>query len=391
MKKRDGSRPYLRLHPAAALKKLERPFVYHAAKDELYEIDERALAFLALCDGTCTRPEAADEAAFVEYCLEEQILEALPSPGKIGIPVAEGANPSLRYLELHLLHKCNLKCRHCYLGEPAERQMPLADAVGIARQFAEGGGLRLLVSGGEPMLHPGLQTFLQETRGLGIRRILFTNGTLVTAENIGRLDAEEIAFSMDGWEHGHEALRGKGTFRRLLHAVAAAKEAGTDISFSTMIHKHNLDEFEQMRKFVEDAGAVEWGVDILTVAGNLAAHRDLCVPVEKAAPLMEYAFGGGYHGSSDGYACGRHLMAVMPGGEAVKCGFYNDRPLGDAVKSLAECWQNMTHIRLDELECRGCEFIEECRGGCRFRAPHPLAPDPAMCRLYGVDHGQNGS
>jgi hypothetical protein len=28
--------------------------------------------------------------------------------------------------------------------------------------------------------------------------------------------------------------------------------------------------------------------------------------------------------------------------------------------------------------------LADCAGGCRFRAPHALAPDPVMCALYGV-------
>lgn len=379
----------LRLHPRAALKSLEVPYVYHTGKDELYEIDERALEFLKLCNGTRRGRQLTDDGEFVEYCMDEQILEPLDRPGEIRIRVNTGDTPSLRYLELHLLHGCNLKCRHCYLGPPAGGRLSPEEAADIARQFAANGGLRLLISGGEPLLYAGLEKFLLQTEDLGIRRILFTNGTLVTNENIGSLHAEEIAFSMDGWRGGHEALRGENTFDPLMRGIEAAKSAGIDISFSTMIHSKNTGEFEQMKQFIKEVEAVEWGVDMLTITGSLVEHQDLCLPYDKAVPYMEYAFGGGYHGSSDDYACGRHLMAVMPDGQAVKCGFYSDTPLGDARKSLAECWKNMPHIRLDELECNGCEFIHECRGGCRFRAPHPLAPDPAMCRLYGVDHGNS--
>ncbi|MFP4453035.1 MAG: radical SAM protein [Desulfobacterales bacterium] len=391
MSNSDWRNSILRLHSAAALKDLETPFVYHTGRDELYETDKRGLEFLKLCNGTKTGKELAGEAEFVEYCIEEQIIELLDKPEEISIRVDTGDSPSLRYLELHLLHKCNLKCRHCYLGPPSGQEMSLEDAVSIARQFAQNGGLRLLISGGEPLLYNHLEAFLEQTQGLGIRRILFTNGTLLTPENIGRLKAEEIAFSMDGMRLGHESLRGKGSFDPLIRGVEAAGKAGIDISFSTMIHRDNLEEFEQMNRFVKESKAVEWGVDILTVTGSLCDHKDLCVNYETAAPLMNYAFGGGYHGASDDYACGRHLMAVMPDGKAVKCGFYSDQPLGDARKNLSECWQKMPHIRLDELECKNCEFIAECRGGCRFRAPRPLAPDPAMCIIYGVKNGQGFS
>jgi radical SAM protein with 4Fe4S-binding SPASM domain len=264
--------------------------------------------------------------------------------------------------------------------------LPLADAVDITKQFSENGGLRLLISGGEPLLYPDLQTYIEQTNELKIRRVLLTNGTLINNENITGLNVDEIQFSLDGWLRGHERLRGKGTFARTMKGIYAAKKAGIPISISTMIHRGNLSEFERLQEFIVEIGAVEWGIEIPSEAGALQDHTELIVPYKTAAPFLEYAFGGGYHGSSDGYACGRHLMAVMPDGQAVKCGFYRDKPLGDAHKGLIDCWLKMEHIPLTRLDCKNCSALEECRGGCRFRAPHPLAPDPLMCCYYGVSN-----
>jgi radical SAM protein with 4Fe4S-binding SPASM domain len=151
-----------------------------------------------------------------------------------------------------------------------------------------------------------------------------------------------------------------------------------------MILRGNLDEFGRLRRFTEEIGALEWGIDILCMAGYLERNRELAVPFEEAAPLMEYAYGGGYHGSSDGYACGRHLMTVLPTGHAAKCGFYAEAPLGDTRQGLLRCWLNLEHTPVARLECKGCPVLEECAGGCRFRAAHPLAPDKAMCAYYGI-------
>jgi radical SAM protein with 4Fe4S-binding SPASM domain len=246
------------------------------------------------------------------------------------------------------------------------------------------GGLRLLISGGEPLLYKDLKSFIAQTANLGLRRVLFTNGTLLNAENIDWLGVEEIQFSLDGWEKGHDALRGVGAFESTMRGVQIAREAGIAISFATMIHRDNLDEFPQMRDFLGQIGAIEWGIDLPAPAGSLEDHRNLLVPYKEAVPLMSYAYGGGYHGSSDGYACGRHLLTVFPDAMAAKCGFYREALLGDASQSLRDCWLRLEHTPLERLECRDCSAVEECAGGCRFRAPHPLGPDPFMCALYGV-------
>jgi radical SAM protein with 4Fe4S-binding SPASM domain len=180
-------------------------------------------------------------------------------------------------------------------------------------------------------------------------------------------------------------IRGPGSFELTLRGIDAVHSAGIPISIATMIHRGNLDEFEQLRRFTEEIGATEWGVDVLAMSGSLKQNQDLFIPYEKAVPLMAYAYGGGVHGSSDGFACGRHLMTVTPTGKAIKCGFYEDTSLGNASQDLIACWLNLEHIPVADLECNGCKVIEECHGGCRFRAAHPLAPDPVMCALYGVE------
>ena len=384
MNNKNWQTSYLCFHSKSALKNLEQPFVYHMGRDELYEIDERTLDFLLRCTGESLGKELTTDADFVEYCLDEGILERHEQPAPTPVTVDYGLTPSLRYLELHLLHKCNLNCRHCYLGPLEQIEMPIDHAVDITRQFCDSGGLRLLISGGEPLLYKDLRTYIEQTQTLKIRRVLFTNGTLINSRNIAWLDVDEIQFSLDGWKEGHEQLRGRGTFESTLEGIHMASDSGIPISISTMIHRYNLNEFDRIRDFIEEINAVEWGIDVMCVSGSLTKNRDLTVPYETAVRYLKYAFGGGYHGSSEGFACGRHLMTVLPDSRAVKCGFYADRPLGDARKSLKQCWLNMKHVPLDQLECNGCSALEECRGGCRFRAPHPLAPDPAMCAFYDI-------
>jgi radical SAM protein with 4Fe4S-binding SPASM domain len=79
-------------------------------------------------------------------------------------------------------------------------------------------------------------------------------------------------------------------------------------------------------------------------------------------------------------------MSVMADGKVAKCSFYSDRSVGRIEEGLRICWQRIRHIRLDELRCE-CEYIESCRGGCRYRAcllGDPLGKDLYRCALYGI-------
>lgn len=385
MNKRGWRDEYLRLHPRVSLKNLERPYLYHIDNDELYELNDEGRDFLLACDGTARGRDLSGDAGFVRFCLREGLLARLPQPAPVSIRPGNGPAPSLRYLELQLTRRCNLACRHCYLGKPRPEEIALDEALAVTSEFEEMGGLRLLISGGEPLLYPHLREFIEQTDRLNIRRVLLTNGTLITPRNAQWLQVEEIQFSLDGWLSGHDMLRGEGAFDRVMAGIRAARGEGIPVSIATMIHGGNLREFDLLRRFTEEIEAREWGIDILCMAGSLEDNRDLAVPYEVAAPLMGYAFGGGYHGSSDGFACGRHLMTVTPTGNAIKCGFYEDKPLGDARQGLRQCWQSLDHVSLATLECKGCPVVENCAGGCRFRADHPLAPDRAMCAFHGID------
>ena len=187
---------------------------------------------------------------------------------------------------------------------------------------------------------------------------------------------------------GHEAPRGVGTFDQTLAGIQAVREAGLPLSIATMVHRRNLDEFDQLARLVEEIGAIEWGVDVPCAAGSLKETVRVTGHLPGGRSLLKFSFGGGYHGSSEGYACGRHLLTVLPTGRAVKCGFYDDQPLGDARRGLIECWLKLRHVPLEELECRGCPDLAECAGGCRYRALHPLGRDPLMCALYGQTEGK---
>ena len=376
---------YLRLSPQAALKLLEQTFIYHRGRDELYELDDAALAFLSRCDGSRLGHDLTDDDEFVRFCLAEELLQTLSHPMPTPVPISKSPTPSLRYLELQLLHDCNLRCRHCYLGPPNPTRLSLPEALSISTEFADKGGLKLMISGGEPLLYPELQSFIEQTRDLPVRRVLISNGTLLDEENCAWLTVDEIQVSLDGWREGHDLLRGEGNFDLSVDGIFAARHAGIPVSLATVIHRGNLREFDRMKRFAEEIGAISWGIDVLCDAGNLTRNRSLNIPYEQAASLFDFSYGGGYHGPSEGFACGRHLLTVLPDGKAVKCGFYRDAPLGDAREGLLDCWLRLEHIPLSSLECHSCPVLAQCGGGCRFRAHHPLAPDLAMCARHGID------
>jgi sulfatase maturation enzyme AslB (radical SAM superfamily) len=132
------------------LRLLEHPSVYNIKTDELYELDQKGFEFLKACYlGDC--PET-DDVEFIDYCLSEGILTREKTP-PLKHTVNEAPVPTLRYLELLITDRCNLRCRHCYVGEPEAKELSYEQIVKVLEEFEQMQGLRVLISGGEPLMH----------------------------------------------------------------------------------------------------------------------------------------------------------------------------------------------------------------------------------------------
>lgn len=394
----------------ATLKRLESPTVYHVKKDELYEVDETAFEFLRLAstrDGVTLEPCQSQDngpngpatansgdcrqspetgSRFIEYCVSEGLLSTQPQWVARRQPLPSPV-PSLRYLELQITDRCNLRCRHCYLGKGRSNVLPLATILDILVEFEKIQGLRLLITGGEPLRHPQFDALNAALPSFAFRKVLLTNGLLLSPALLESLNMDEVQVSIDGMEKGHDAIRGKGTFAPAMRGLNAAVARGLDSSVATMVHSLNLNDFDQMESLFKGLGIKEWTVDVPCETGNMAGQTDIIVSPEVGGPYLRYGFGEGLHGGGEGLACGAHLASITAEGNVAKCAFYADTPLGHISEGLSRCWQRLRHRRIEELAC-DCDIVGVCRGGCRFRAQilgNPLGKDYYRCHSF-KDH-----
>jgi radical SAM protein with 4Fe4S-binding SPASM domain len=410
---------HITISPHCCLKRLEEPCLYDIANDELYEINEEAYQFLLQCSrGEPIDVKKADE-EFIQYCLSENLITLSWPKGHLrdapvkrdGIP-DQSPIPSLRYLEFQLTDRCNLRCRHCYIGEGLDwpkghcpkghcpkghlrlrrQDLPYDTILAILKEFEKIQGLRLLLSGGEPLLHPRFWEINEVLRDYAFRSILLSNGTLITQDIAKRLRIHEVQVSLDGMEKGHEAIRGEGTFTKTLCAIDYLQEAGIRVSLATMIHRENLIEFDSLASLIQSKKIGEWNVDLPSLAGRMEENRDLWVSPEEAGPFLHYGFGGGLHSSGKDSTCGTHLCAILANGRVAKCGLFSQEPIGSIAEGLRSCWERIPRIGLKELGCN-CAVLDECRGGCRYRAKilgDIFKPDLFQCYARGVLKGGEG-
>ncbi|HUT52354.1 MAG TPA: radical SAM protein [bacterium] len=381
------SDPFVSFAPHVVFRGLECPHLFNIMTDELYELDDDGLAFIDEADGNKRESEIKNR-ELLDFTRSEKLLAFTPRPADGKLARGSSPVPSLRYLEVILTLRCNLRCRHCYLGEPEKKDLdPELLAAAIA-EFDAMQGLRLLLSGGEPLLYPRWDRLAAALSGRGFRVVLLTNGVALTRAKIRVLPVHEVQVSLDGLEKGHDALRGPGGFARAVAAARVVAGSGKDLSIATMVHAGNIREMDGLERLVRGLGAREWSLDFPLAAGRWDRESSAGVSLDDAAAAMARGFGSSYHGSGEGHACGLHLASLTPSGDVCQCGFYQDSPLGSVKSGLANAWLDRKVTPLSALEwCRDCEAAAECSGGCRYRAGG-TGPDLVMCAAHGWPRGR---
>ena len=98
------------------------------------------------------------------------------------------------------MRRCNLSCAYCNEYDNHSKPVPLPVMSRRLDRLAELGTTIVTISGGEPMLHPDLDPIFEHIRRHGMIAGMITNGYLLTAERIQRLNRaglEHLQISID--------------------------------------------------------------------------------------------------------------------------------------------------------------------------------------------------
>ena len=103
-------------------------------------------------------------------------------------PLWQNKRPLLSYLDMELTERCNNNCIHCYINLPAddikakEKELSTEEIKDILKEAASLGCLKVRFTGGEPLLREDFEELYLFARRLGLKVLIFTNGTLITPQ-----------------------------------------------------------------------------------------------------------------------------------------------------------------------------------------------------------------
>ncbi|MBN2432663.1 MAG: radical SAM protein [Acidobacteria bacterium] len=192
----------------------------------------------------------------------EHIRSILRTEGLLSGSDCEGIRrPALRSLFLHLTDSCNLHCLHCYTTRSSCTGSSRIDTTAVRKllhEAADLGGKSVTLSGGEPLLHPGLREIIEEFSGrLSIS--LLTNGTLIDEPWATFLSKHRVSIqlSLDGsTAEIHDFIRGPGTFAQVKRAITLLQRAGLSdrLNLSTTVMSRNVADLSDIIRLAEKLG-----------------------------------------------------------------------------------------------------------------------------------------
>jgi SynChlorMet cassette radical SAM/SPASM protein ScmF len=313
----------------------------------------------------------------------------------------------------YLTEGCNLRCRHCWIdpGHQTESRSYRALDIGSFRTIIEQakpmGLSSVKLTGGEPLLHPGIHEIIELIRQKDLRLTMETNGTLCTPELCREMvgcKTPSVGVSLDGANaETHEWVRGvKGCFQATLEGIRNLGEAGLKPQVIMTLMRRNRDQIEAMVRLAESVGAhsVKFNLMQPTARGEKMHQAGRAVPTEELVqlgrwvekdlststdlklyyhqPLAFRPLGRMFGENGDGCArCGiLGIIGVLANGSYALCGIgevvpelvfghVETDPLREVWEShplLLEIREGMPH-RLEGI-CGACFMKKICRGSC---------------------------
>jgi len=179
----------------------------------------------------------------------------------------KGKAPLLVQCDMELTERCNNNCIHCCINLPPDdpvaksKELSTDEIKEILRQIASLGSLAVRFTGGEPLLRDDFEELYLYARRLGLKVILFTNGTLVSP-HLAKLFAgipplEKIEITVYGMnKDSYEAVtRNPGSFEKAFRGMDLLLQEKVPFIVKMAILPPNR---EELAEFEAWAGTIPW-------------------------------------------------------------------------------------------------------------------------------------
>jgi radical SAM protein with 4Fe4S-binding SPASM domain len=324
-----------------------------------------------------------------------------------------------RFCVWELTLACQLRCKHCgsYAGPRREDELSFEEALKVADQLAAMRCEKLTLGGGEPTLHPQWHELGKRLTSQGVLVNIISNGWQWSIEQVQKAkDAglANVAFSLDGFEKEHDAVRRPESFQRVVSAIEVSVGAGMPTTIVTHVNQFNFRRLHELRQFLGERGVSSWQIQMGNPLGAMGDNEQLVVKPEELLwlipqiaemrtdpsqrPLVFAADNVGYYGKWEkplrdrgaeisfwiGCRAGCQVVGIESNGNVKGCLSLPSSRHGDnrfvegnlREQSLEEIWNKPDafaynrQFSVKQLAgfCSRCRYGDICRGGCTWTA-----------------------
>lgn len=294
-------------------------------------------------------------------------------------------------LHLDLTTRCNLTCIHCLrdAGKGNANELTTSEWLKIIDTFSSMYKTNVCVSGGEPLLHPGIFDILKRAKERGLKVTLFTNGTLINSEAVAKKlgkSVDKIQVSLDGaTKDVNDNVRGKGCFEKVVKAVHLLKKTKIVVDISISIMPQNVNDLhENIEKLAKMLGPkVNLRISPATKEGRATSAH--VFPTEEIAQqelrkLMGQLYQKRLKVMSKNdknvklNTCGfGETVVVSDTGDVFPCNIHEARLKygnvreNDLTRIIEKVNKDRLAVSVEEMEgCKSCDLRFICFGGCRL-------------------------
>src|SRR5262247_2589730 len=143
--------------------------------------------------------------------------------------IVKGMASTKHVLLAHIIpvRRCNLACAYCNEYDDFSPPIPTDEMIRRIDRLAYLKTAIITISGGEPLLHPEIETIIQRIRRHGMIAGMITNGYLLTPKKIGALNEaglDHLQISIDNVQPDDVSLKSLKVLDKKLEYLAAFAE-----------------------------------------------------------------------------------------------------------------------------------------------------------------------
>ncbi len=162
----------------------------------------------------------------------------------------------------------------------------------------------LILSGGEPLLHPDIFAISRRAKDMGFYVALSSNGTLINNQNIAKIAEigyQYIGISLDGIGKTHDEFRQKqGSFAAAMRGVELCLAQGIKVGIRYTLTQNNAADFPAMLQLMDDYHIDKFYLSHLNYGGRGNHNRKDDAYFQITREVMDLLFATSYEWQKQG-------------------------------------------------------------------------------------------